>query len=235
VKLAAAPLTFACLFSVLCAAPVAAQQVVGYPPSQSPYRDLETPQRITVYAGYFLAGKDPIGAHPHSAPMIGARYEVTVGGPAQFFVRLAFANSKRNAYDPSEIQANRSLGTVNAPLLFGDLGFSFNLTGQKSWHHLVPTAGFALGAVNASTRTTNDPYYFGTSFEVSTDFGIRYVPNNDLEARFNLGNTLYQTRYPTAYYTQATDGTSLLQAGTSRSSYRNNWMFTAGVSFPIFR
>jgi hypothetical protein len=221
--------------ALLFATPLVAQDV-GYPPSSSPYRDIPTPQRITLFGGYFVASKDKIGAIPKSAPLVGLRYEVTVGGPAQFFARTAFAPSKRNAYDPARPQATRSLGEVSAPLYFADIGFSFNLTGQKSWNHLVPTVGFGLGLVSSMKRTENDPFRLGTKFAFSTDFGVRYVPEGrSLEWRVNLGNTFYQTRYPAQYTTLAGDGTSLLPEGSSRSSYRMNWTLTAGLSYPIFR
>ena len=44
----------AALLLLAAAAPplLQAQQVVGYPPDQSPYHDVETPQRITLFGGY---------------------------------------------------------------------------------------------------------------------------------------------------------------------------------------
>ena len=226
---------FTAVFALLFATPVLAQSV-GHSPSSSPYRDIPTPQRISVFAGYYIASQDDLDALPGSAPLFGARYEVTVGGPAQFFSRVAFAPSKRNAYDPTAPLGNRSLGKVSAPLYFLDVGFSFNLTGQKSWHNLVPTAGFGIGIASSTKRTEDDPFRLGTKFSLSTDFGIRYVPEGrSLEARINVGNTFYQTKYPEAYFTGATDGTSLLPSSAARSKFRANWMLTAGLAYPIFR
>ncbi len=224
----------AVVFALLFATPALAQDV-GYSPENSPYRDIPTPQRLSVFAGYFSTSQDKIGAIPKSAPLIGVRYEVTVGGPAQFFARVAYANSKRNSFDPTQTEPNRPLGEAKVPILLTDVGFSFNLTGQKSWHNFVPTVGFAAGAVNSRKRNDLDPFRLGTQFTLSTDFGIRYLFENALEARVNVGNTFYQTRYPNSYFTQATDGTSLLPSTTERSKFRNNWMFSTGLAFPIFR
>src|SRR6476469_6734284 len=104
-------LLFAFLFTVV-AMPAAAQTVdVGYPPPKSPFRDLEYHQELTFFGGYFMAAKDPAGAAPQSAPMEGIRYEVTVGGPAQLYARLARINSQRNVIDPSLPAATRHLGS----------------------------------------------------------------------------------------------------------------------------
>lgn len=215
--------------------PALAQQV-GYPPAQSPYRDLTTSQRLTLFGGYYSAHEDVLGVVPNSAPLIGVQYEITVGGPAQFFARLQRASSRRNVYDPTKPQASRSLGTVSDPLYLADIGFSFNLTGQKSWHHLVPTAGFGIGFARAEGSAPADPYLFGTQFAMMGDLGVRYVVSDALELRLGLGNTLYQNHYPSAYYVKGTaDTTALLSPNTAKSSYLNNWRLTAGVAFPLFR
>ncbi len=210
-------------------------QEAGYPPSKSPYQDLESPQRIFLFGGYFAAGKDRIGAAPQSAPLFGAQYEVSIGGPAQFFVRAARASSKRDTFDPSQPKATRSLGTIGDPLWLVDLGFLFDLTGQKSWHHLVPTFAFGVGLANARASTADDPYSFGTQFAFNTDLGIRYVPGNTYDVRLGIGNTFYQNHYPTGYYVATSDGTSLIGNGIAKTSYLNSWRLTAGLSVPLFR
>lgn len=228
-KLVTATLLFACSAFTLQA------QDIGYPPDKSPYEDIPTHQRLTFYTGYFKAAKDQLGAIPQSAPQFGVRYEVTVGGPAQFFTRIAFVPSKRNAYDPGALPANRDLGEVSIPMYFVDLGFSFNLTGQKSWKKIVPTAGFAVGLVNANTQTEGDQYRFGTQFTISTELGLRYLLNDTWELRGNVGNTLYRTRYPNTYFVAGPTGESLLPANASRKGYKNNITTSLGLSYPIFR
>ena len=61
---------------------VSAQAQVGYPPAESPFRDLPFRQEATIVAGYFAAGKDPVGVAPQSGPLVGVRYEARIGGPA---------------------------------------------------------------------------------------------------------------------------------------------------------
>ena len=88
--------------SFLFAAPLSAQVDVGYPPPQSPFRDLEFKHEITAFGGYYMAAKDPAGVAPRSAPMEGIRYELTVGGPVQFVARIARVNSERQVINPLE-------------------------------------------------------------------------------------------------------------------------------------
>lgn len=210
-------------------------QDVGHNPDKSPYRDIETPQRLTMFLSYLSLAKDPIGVTPHSAPMLGLRYEVSVAPPAQFYARLGYASAKRNAFNPTALPADRELGEKTLPMYFTDLGFAFNLTGGKSWNNIIPTAGFGLGVVMANKQEPNDPYKFGTQFTISTDLGIRYQLNNSFELRTSVGSMIYQTRFPLPYYSSGVAGNPLLTSSTKRRSYRNNWVFSAGASVPIFR
>jgi hypothetical protein len=208
-------------------------QVIGHPPSQSPYTDIESPQRIWLFGGYFKGGKDVAGAAPQSAPLFGAQYEVTVGGPAQFFVRVQRVSSQRATYNPAAPTAKRD--TVGDPLWLTDLGFSFNLTGQKSWHRIVPTIAFGIGIAGLKQAKSTDPYDFGTQFQISTDFNINYMLTNSSELRLGVGNTLYQNHYPNAYYVANGSTPALLGTNVPKSSYLSNWRFTAGLAVPIFR
>ena len=99
----------------------AGQAQVGYPPAESPFRDLVYRQEATIVGGYFAAGKDPVGVAPKGGPMIGARYEVRVGGPAQFAVRVARVFSERDILDPTKPLNERIVGTEDWPLYLADL------------------------------------------------------------------------------------------------------------------
>jgi hypothetical protein len=129
----------------LVGVPAAAQVDVGYPPPRSPFRDLEYRHELTLFGGYYMAAKDPAGAAPTSAPMEGLRYELVVGGPAQLVFRLARVNSERNVINPLEPRATRNLGVQSWPIYLTDLGFSLNLTGQRSWHGVVPVISGGIG------------------------------------------------------------------------------------------
>lgn len=226
------------LAPVLMSTPLAAQTIIGRSPAESPYRDVQPSQHLTILGGYFHTQHDEIGATPRSGALFGLRYDLPVSGPAEFYARGQRVSSHRLAFDPTLPSASRSLGDQSVPLYIVDLGFALNLTGQKSWHGIIPVIGFGLGVASASEPSTagKDPYKFGTQFAITTDAGLRIVPGNSFELRLMVGNTLYQNHYPAGYYVTPIAGTApLLTANTSRSGYRANLSYTAGLAVPLFR
>lgn len=221
--------------------PLAAQQVVGHVPSQSPFRDIKPSQQITFEGGYFRTQQDEIGATPRSGPMFGVRYDIPVGGPGRFYVRVDRVSAHREAFDPTKPPAYRDLGNVSSPLWLGDLGFALDLTGERTWHGVIPTFGVGLGVATGAHTAKADPYNFGTQFTIRSDFGIRIRPTDGVELRLLAGPTMYQNHYPSGYFVAPTNGTgaaagaALLGSRAPRSGYRTNWAYTAGLALPLFR
>jgi hypothetical protein len=209
---------------------------VGYPTSRSPFADLQYRQELTIFAGQFKAGTEPAAVAPRSGPMVGGRYEVTVGGPAQLYVRGSRVFSERMALDPTKPAATRNLGLSKTPLYLADVGVSMNLTGQRSFHGVVPS--LAVGAGVASTlnsKVENDPYKFGTTFAFSFGGGLRILPTDRIQIRVDGGTHMYQIRYPTEYSTPASDNTSVIPSGAAKSFWKSNPSITAGLSYLFFR
>lgn len=229
-------LLFAFLF-VAVAMPAAAQSVdVGYSPPKSPFRDLEYHQELTFFGGYLSAAKDPAGAAPKAAPMEGIRYEVAVGGPAQIFARLARINSERNVIDPTLPAATRQLWSQSWPVYLVDAGISLNLTGQRTFHGVVPVVSSGVGLVSDLDKAVDaDPFNLGTTFAFSFGAGLRMVPGGRFEVRADVGTYLYQIKYPTGYYVAASDNTAVLPQNQAKSFWKRNGAFTLGVSYLLFR
>lgn len=222
----------------LLSVPLAAQSVVGHLPAESPYNDVRPSQHLAILGGYFNTQHDEIGATPRSGALFGLRYDLPVSGPAEFYARGRRVSSHRLAFDPTLPAATRSLGDQSVALYIADIGFALNLTGQKSWHHVIPVIGVGAGIASASQPSTGgkDPYKFGTQFAITADAGLRVVPGNSYELRLMVGNTLYQNHYPAGYYvTPVVASTPLLTTGTATSGYRSNLSYTAGLSVPLFR
>lgn len=217
--------------------PAAAQTVdVGYPPPKSPFRDLEYHQELTFFGGYFSAAKDPAGAAPKAAPMEGIRYEVTVGGPAQLYARLARVNAERNVIDPSLPEATRHLGSQSWPVYLMDAGLSLNLTGQRTFHGIVPVVALGGGLVSDLDKSVDaDPFNLGTTFAFSLGTGLRMVPGGRFQIRADVGTYLYQLKYPTQYYAASTDNTSVLPEKQVKNFWKRNGAFSLGVSYLLFR
>ena len=209
---------------------------VGHLPQSSPYRDFEISQELTLFGGRYGAGQDPINVAPHGGPMFGLRYEKHVGGPAFLMARWSHVNSDRFAIDPTKTGAAAQLGKKNVALNIYDINLALNLTGQKSYHHIVPILNLGVGIASCSCTVDPDPYTFGTPFAFSFGAGLRYVPGGRLQLRLDFNDFLYQLKYPNQYYQLPTGGTApAVSASQSRSFWKNNRALTLGASVLFFR
>jgi hypothetical protein len=212
-----------------------ARAQVGHLPEQSPYRDLEASQEISFFGGHYSAGKDPLGVAPRGGPMYGLRYEIHVGGPAFLMARFAHVNSERFAIDPTKSGAASQLGRQNVSLNLFDANLVINLTGQKSFHHIIPVVNLGAGIASCNCTVKPDPYTFGTPFAFSFGGGLRYVPGGRFQLRADWGDYLYQLKYPNAYYLTPTNGTAAAGSGQAKSFWKNNRALTLGASLLFFR
>jgi len=224
--------------TLMCAAmagPVAAQ--VGHVPQASPYTDLEYRQELTFYGGYYYAGNDRVGVAPGSGPMIGGRYDLRLGGPALLSARFGYVQSHRTVIDPRRPVGQRVVQTdASWPLYLADVGFTLNLTGQRSYRRLVPFVTSGLGvATDFKGGGDVGAWRFGTPFAFSLGGGIKWVPTGKFQARFDLTDQIYQIKYPASYFVTASDGSSVLVLGTAKNDWIGNLGVTFGLSYMFFR
>ena len=224
-----------------CAGTARAQ--VGYPPRESPFRDLRERQDVTVFSGWYVAKEDPAQVAPRSGPILGLHYNWRASGPANITFDLARVASERRVIDPertetcaSEDRECKYLGNWRWPLYMLDAGMALSLTGARSFHRLVPELRGGLGIVtDFHSQPDVGEFAFGTRFAFSWGAGIRWVPGNRLQVRADLLNRLYSVRYPTSYYLPAPDGTSVFTIEQSRTAWLNNPALTIGVSYLFSR
>jgi hypothetical protein len=220
----------------LIPATLAAQGEVGYPPSQSPFRDIDTRLRLGLYVSSYAAAKDPAGVLPKSGMLFGSRLDVHVGGPGDIAFRVGLMPTERTELDPARAESERVVGTRDINLVFADVGLVFHLTGNKTWHRIAPTVHASVGIVSDFEKADAGGYEHGTTFAFGYGTGIRYIPPaTRFSFRAELGSYLYSTSYPDTYFRRAGDGTSVLSTGTQRNSWRNNWTVTLGTSYRLFR
>jgi hypothetical protein len=222
----------------------ASSQQVGYDPATSPYRDVTFRQGVTPFAGWFNAALDPAGVAPKSAPMAGVRYDLQLAGPAQFMVRTAVVKGQRDVIDPRQPAGSRALGEKPSTLLLADVGLVVNLTGQRSWHQIVPLLQFGAGiASDLSAGEDVGNYKFGgtagTTFALTLGGGVRYVPGGRLErweVRGDVTDYLYAIKYPGSYFGTVTAPLSgVLAYGSPASRWRHNAGLTLGLSYRFLR
>jgi hypothetical protein len=209
---------------------------VGHLPTRSPYSDLEYRQEMTFFGGYYSAGVDPAGVAPRSGPLFGTRYDLRLAGPAYFTARLMGVRSERAVLDPTKAAAERNTGLQSWPIYLADIGFALNLTGFKSYHHLVPVIGAGLGvASDFKGKADVGLYKFGTPFALSFGAGLKWVPTSSpWQARLDVGEHLYQIKYPNSYY-QSEIGAPILRASQSKNVWKGNTSITFGLSYLFFR
>jgi hypothetical protein len=208
---------------------------VGSLPQNSPYRDVETSQEVTFFGGHYAAGGDPLNVTPQGGPMFGVRYEKHVGGPAFITARWSHVNSERFPIDPSKTGAAAQIGKKSVSLNLYDLNLALNVTGQKSFHHIVPVINLGVGIATCSCNVEPDPYEFGTPFAFSIGGGLRYVPGGRFQLRVDWNDFLYQLKYPAEYYINTTGTGAAAPPRQARSFWKNNGAFTLGASLLFFR
>lgn len=217
------------------AAPAAAQDV-GYTPEASPFRDLPYRQELTFFGGYFLAARDPAGVAPTSGPMAGARYEIRIGGPAQFYARTAVAMSERDVVNPRLAPGARELGSESVTLGLADVGISLNLTGQRSWRGIVPVVSGGAGIATDFASPDVGGFRLGTPFAITLGAGVRWTSGGNWQVRADVTDYLYQVKYPPLYFqAPAPNVDPVLPPNSKQSVWKHNAALTLGVSYLFFR
>ena len=225
-------LVFAAACLCLGVAPLAAQ--VGTQPDKSPYQDFTYHQDFTVFGGYFTGNTGAANVGPQSSALVGVRYGLHVGGPAELAVRLSRASSVRNVVNPLLI-TGRNVGTESDALWIGDVTLNLALTGQKSFHHLVPVFEFGGGFVKSTAGPDIGAYQFGTSFAIQGGLGLKFVTHGPLGARLDVSDYLWQLSYPGGYFLAPTGGTAVLDQSQAQNEWRHNGVITLGISYIISR
>lgn len=220
---------------VLLAVPTAAEAQIGHRPETSPYEDVKLGQTITLNGGWLALGRDPAGVAPDASLFAQIRYDAAVGGPASLYARYTLAPSQRALLAPGAIASKRKTGTPSVMMHVIEGGLDLALTGQKTWHHLIPSLEGGVGIVSDFAAADSGAYQFGVKFGISYGANLRYMRASGLQLRVGLTNFLWQYAYPDRYFTKAPDSTAILVDTKDRSKWKNNIGLSAGVSYPLFR
>jgi opacity protein-like surface antigen len=220
--------------ALLCAAPASAQ--VGHEPAKSPYVDLEYGQELTLLGGYVRTRHDPAGIAPKNYPVLGVRYELKLTGPLAVSADIMSGSATRDVLDPLKPAATRKLGSTSNGVLAADAALAMNLTGERSWHSLVPQVRAGVGLVSSRAKDDSSGFAFGTRFAFVLGGGVKYVPaGRRFQIRADVTDRIFKLDYPDAYYRLATDNTAVLPGTTSKSFYTHHTALTVGVSYLFAR
>jgi hypothetical protein len=218
--------------AVVAAVAETASAQVGYPPSRSPFVDIEQTQEITPLFGFFSAKKDPAQVAPRSAAMAGLQYEWRASGPVHLGFEFMGVNSARMTLDPSKAPVARDLGTSTHPIYGADAFLAVSLTGARSWHHLIPMTNLGLGLVSDFKGPDVGGFKFGTRFAFPWGGGVRWVPGGGhIQLRADVKDWMYSVVYPESYYVTSTTDPPILTSKVARSRWDNNFAMTVGISY----
>ena len=219
----------------LVAATAAGAQTVGTMPDQSPYLDLHDGQRFGVLAGWLETGRDAVGVNAKSSPIVGARYDLAIGGPMYLTGTLFGTSTTRTVLDYTKSQATRDVGTQAIGLVGANVAVAMALTGARTWHHLQPLVNVGLGLVGATgDKTDISGYQIGTMFSFSYGAGLRWSTGRNSELRLDLNQYWWQLKYPALY--RSTQGSSVpIKPSGSLSSYTANTALTLAWTVRKFR
>ena len=205
---------------------------VGYPPTRSPYVDLEHHQEFSFTVGWYHAHRDPANVGPQSGLLYGGRYEWRPTGPIHLIAEIDRIESDRRLINPAKPEATRELGTVSRPLYTGDVGLGLGLTGGKSWHHIVPEAAGGIGLVSdLRSGVDSGGFRFGTRFAFTWGAGLKIVPGGRWQIRGDMKNRSYTLSYPEAYFLTPTGGQPVVKADQAKSFWMNNPSYSLGLSY----
>ena len=208
---------------------------VGHLPQDSPFRDAPYRQELTTYSGWYNGAEGSVGVGPQAGPIVGLRYEIRIGGPAYFSVHAGHAFSKRDVIDPLNPPATRHLGQKDVSLLLADAGITLNLTGQKSWHGIVPFTRFGVGvAANLGSRADPGNFAIGTPFALVAGTGIRWATAGRWQLRLDVSDHLFRLTYPSTYSSIPQGGGAPVLTNKN-SEWKHNGVFTLGASYIISR
>lgn len=195
----------------------------------SPYQDFSQLHAFQLDVGYFTGGRGDAGVGPQGAPIANLSYGLHIGGAAFAFGTLGYTTSKRMVVDPLLPKAEQDVGTVNAPLILGNLGILLAVTGEKTWHGMVPFLGFTLGVAYSSEKPDAGGYQFGTKFFFGLGGGLRYRLKRPWVLNISAWDYLWQLHYPPTYFTSGPN--SVLPINAPDKQFTNNGVFTIGLTY----
>ena len=201
----------------------------------SPYVNFNQKHGLELFVGYFGGNTGDAHVGPQGSLLVGADYFLHIGGPAFAQARLTFAPSQHTVVDttPGLPPAARNLGTISAPLYMFDAGIYASVTGEKTWHKILPLVGFALGVAYDPNGVDAGGYAFGTKVYLGLGGSVAYRISGRWVGRVDLWDYLWQLKYPPSFIRSGNTG--VLPTSASNHEWTNNGLFSVGVSYILNR
>lgn len=174
---------------------------VGYRPESSPYRDLRAKRVLSLAGGYLSGSSGAAEVGPGSGPFAGARFDLHVGGPAGVTFGASMAKLERIIIDPALGPDNRTLDTTSQSVVLLDAGIDLLLTGEKTWHGMIPYFGGGLGmALGGGVNADSSGFSFSTHFTTGPRLGVWLHPSDRITFRIEGRDILWRLKYPDGFF-----------------------------------
>lgn len=178
--------------------PAAAQ--VGHAPESSPYRDIRFGSYLVATGGKAYGSGGAAGLGPHDGSSYGFRFVLLGNKPFQISLGGTYGNLSRLLQNPHEAPATRTSGPFDQRVLFADVAFQLNLTGNKSWRGIAPYVGAGGGLLFAEAIPEDTTSFrMGTRFYFAPFFGSRLFVGQRIYLFGEMRATFWQIRYPASY------------------------------------
>lgn len=193
----------------------------------SPYEYVDGTQRAGLHVGYLFLDPDvrmndstQLDMAPRSAPVVGLRYGVRIGGPLEFQTTLSVIPTRRQLWTvdfnaDSTVTTPAVLGTTRSTVVAADVALRLGLTGTRTWHDLAPYVAASVGlAGDVLGRTELEKeevpvvalYRFGPSFALGGQLGTDWYPTPRTSIRVEAQGFLWRVTLPQAFAPGRTTG-----------------------------
>lgn len=183
-------------------APYDASAQVGYRPQSSPYHDLPASKWISIQGGYLGGSAGEAGVGPTDGAFVGVRADFGLTAALDLTANVNAADLQRQPIDPQQGPENRILGSARQTVLLADAGIVLRVTGEKTWHGVLPYAGFTLGvAIGSEVKADSlSNFNFGVHFLAGPQIGVRIHPGSRVFFRIEARDALWKLKYPNVFF-----------------------------------
>ena len=210
----------------MVASPLAGQ--VGHDPDKSPYRDIPRSNYLVPTLGYFGGSGGTVGVGPHDGMTYGLQYSILANRPVTIGFGILYGDLQRLVQDPTLPPETRTSGPISNGVLWTEVAFQFNLTGNKSWHGIAPFIGAAAGLAFAEDPIEDQTGFdMGTRIYIAPMLGTRYFFANRLHLQLDARFQFWQIKYPESF--RQPPRTSLLSPPVLPDGVLSEWVVTPWV------
>ncbi len=208
----------------------------------SPYQFIEREQDLGLYVGYVKTDRGRVNLGPKSAPFYGIQWAMTLNGPMQLSAYGVYLASAIDVIDPAAEGGPAVIGEADLDLFLLGGRLQMNLTGQRTWHNLVP---YVFGGIGIILDMTSSPsclinrqlpvcdlridqrFEFGNKFMGQVGLGAIWIMSERIGTRITVADWIWRYGPPVGWLDPDLD----LVVVPSDGKWTNNIQVSVRLSF----